>query len=245
MLRQRRGRTEFDLKALKQLAKDFTRSHTASISDNGEYISFRQVGGDYLKNSEAVVDVIGRFVRAMVIAANPQAYRAEYLKKLAGLINQKIQPETPVTAREILDLRDRGVPVLDIYAWQFHDAPLPQVLLEKILDFTRDFGLTGKDITVAPLPMPTNTVMQRFPDIEKTKTRKFGSYRMTPNTLRAAVTMQQPAVLQAIVTKWPPGYYLGAPVIEPGRVPINDPSVSGVVQDISARRKAATRGSPA
>jgi hypothetical protein len=52
-------------------------------------------------------------------------------------------------------------------------------------------------------------------------------------------------VLQALTTKWTPGYYLGVPVIEPGRVPINDPSVAGVVQDIGARRKAVTRGSPA
>jgi hypothetical protein len=68
---------------------------------------------------------------------------------------------------------------------------------------------------------------------------------MAPKTLRAAVIMQQPAVLQAITTSWKPGYYLGVPVIEPGRVPINDPSVAGVVQDIGARLKAATKGSPA
>jgi len=245
MLRQRRGRTEFDLRALKRLAQYSTNSHVASISNNGKYISFRQVGGDYLNNSEAVINVVGRFVRAMVIAANPQAYRAEYLKKLSALMTPKTKPETPITPREILDLRDRGVPVLNIYAWQHHYVPSAQILLEKILDLTRDFGLTGKDITVTPLPMSKNKVMQRFPDVEPTKTIKYGSYRMVPNTLRAAVTMQKPAVLQAIATKWTPGYYLGVPVIEPGRVSINDPSVSGVVQDISARRKAATRGSPA
>ena len=134
--------------------------------------------------------------------------------------------------------------MLNIYAWQHHYIPEAQILLEKILDLTRDFGLTGKDITVTPLPMSKNTVMQRFPDIKPTKTIKFGFYRMTPNTLRAAVTMQQPAVLQAITTSWKPGYYLGVPVIEPGRVPINDPSVAGVVQDISARLKAVNKGSP-
>jgi hypothetical protein len=93
--------------------------------------------------------------------------------------------------------------------------------------------------------MSKNKVIQKFPDVEPTKTIKYGFYRMAPKTLRAAVTMQQPAVLQAIATSWKPGYYLGVPVIEPGRVPINDPSVAGVVQDISARLKAATKGSPA
>jgi hypothetical protein len=244
MLRQRRGRTEFDLKALKQLAKDFTRSHTASISDNGEYISFRQVGGDYLNNSEAVVDVLGRFVRAMVIAANPQAYRAEYLKKLSALTMQKTQPETPITPREILDLRKQGVPALNIYAWQHHYFPSLQDVWENILNLTRDFGLTEKDITLIPLPMSKNTMMKKFPDVELTETIKYGSFRMTPKTLRAAVTMQKPAVLQTLTTKWKPGYYLGVPVIEPARVPINDPSVSGVVQDISARLKAVNKGSP-
>ncbi len=79
-------------KELLQIAKETSDEHTASVSFNGKYVSFRHAGGDYLNQQQAVIDVVGRFVRAMVIAADPNAYRKEYLAKLLKL-TQSDQPQ--------------------------------------------------------------------------------------------------------------------------------------------------------
>ena len=81
--------TKIDLPKLQQIAKDISNDHFASISHNGKYVSFRHAGGDYLKDYTEILNVVGRFVRAMVIAADPNAYRNEYLKAVAKLVGQR------------------------------------------------------------------------------------------------------------------------------------------------------------
>lgn len=70
---------------LQSLAKEISDDHTASISFNGKYVSFRHAGGDYLSNYTQVLNVVGRFVRGMIIASDPTLYRKEYLSKLTKL----------------------------------------------------------------------------------------------------------------------------------------------------------------
>ena len=73
-------------KELLQVAKDISDEHTASVNFNGKYVSFRHAGGDYLNKEDSVINVVGRFVRAMIIASDPNMYRKEYLIKLQKLI---------------------------------------------------------------------------------------------------------------------------------------------------------------
>jgi len=82
-----------DLRKLQQLAREISIDHFSSISYNGHYVSFRHAGGDYLSDHTAIVNVVGRFVRAMVIAADPTAYRQEYLKAVARLLQPKTSQE--------------------------------------------------------------------------------------------------------------------------------------------------------
>ena len=60
--------------------------HTASISNNGKYISFRHAGGDYLNDLGKLEQTIGRFTRALLIATDPNAYTQEYRNKLGKMI---------------------------------------------------------------------------------------------------------------------------------------------------------------
>jgi hypothetical protein len=71
---------------LEKIAKDATESHFASISQGGKYISFRHAGGDYIGQQQEIVNTVGRFIRAMIIASDPNAYRQEYIAKLTKLI---------------------------------------------------------------------------------------------------------------------------------------------------------------
>jgi hypothetical protein len=235
MLSKRQGRTELDFRALKKLAQDSTESHFASISNNGNYISFRHSGGDYLNDSEAIINVMGRFVRAMVIAADPQAYRSEYLKKLTALVARPAKADVKVSPKDILSMRQQGVPVLDIYAWHLVFMPRDRDMLDSILVATRSFRLSRQDFRVQQLRTPQPSVAQKFTDLPPDRTRQwdlFAHFRMIPQTLRAAIVMQQPAFLQAAAQAWKDADKQ-AIVIEPARVPITDTSVSGVAKDIS------------
>jgi len=106
---------------LKKLANRFSSEHTASVSDNGGYISFRHVGGDYLASLDDTANMLGRFVRAMLIAADPNAYRKEYLKKLSQLLGPSIEKIPQADSAEYQRLLTfarniitNGIPVLEV-----------------------------------------------------------------------------------------------------------------------------------
>ena len=109
--------TEIDL--LKKMAQRVTNEHTASISNNGKYISFRHAGGDYLNQTESILNVVGRFVRALVIASDPAAYRNDYLKKVALLVDQTSSPHPDNLASQyklLTDIIKNGAPVYQVTA---------------------------------------------------------------------------------------------------------------------------------
>ena len=103
---------------MKSMAKRISGDHFATVNFNGKYVSFRHAGGDYLNKMDDIVNTVGRFVRAMVIAADPVAYRDEYVGKLVKLM----KPEEGDAGSEKLPLSDiravatKGIPV------QFYDV---------------------------------------------------------------------------------------------------------------------------
>ena len=85
------------IKRLMLAANYFADDHYASISfetnpdtlKKNKYVSFRHAGGDYLNDLPKIKDTIGRFVTAMLIAADPNAHKQEYIKKLSKLVGNK------------------------------------------------------------------------------------------------------------------------------------------------------------
>jgi len=57
---------------------------SVNIKDN--YIEFRSAGGDYLSKKDAIRDTMLRYVRVMALAADPEAEKQEYAKKLYKLM---------------------------------------------------------------------------------------------------------------------------------------------------------------
>lgn len=107
--------------ALKSLASRLSQRHTTSINgENHKYISFRHAGDDYLKQVDDVKNVVGRFIRAMIIASDPESHKQEYLKKLYQLTDQAGRYEPAwdgkqVALRTVQDIRQNGVPILVAY----------------------------------------------------------------------------------------------------------------------------------
>ena len=145
------------IKYLEATAREVTDSHTASISRNRKYISFRHAGDDYLNNLQSTVDVVGRFVRAMVIAATPGAYREEYLKRLAALIEPGREERRAEAGQVVAEpaspalnwVRRNGWPAVTVFAT--NQSMARSVVRDVAPDFGRS-GNTGTWITVKPAP---------------------------------------------------------------------------------------------
>ena len=100
------------MKMLPRIAHNISSNHFASINYNGKYVSFRSAGNDYLNNPEGIINTLGRFVRAMIIASDPTAYKEEYLKKLYQLTY--VPTTTPNAWQAIMKYRETGVPAIRI-----------------------------------------------------------------------------------------------------------------------------------
>ena len=108
--------SELYLELIQKIAKDISNSHVASISsENKKYISFRHTGGDYLTDYQGIVNVVGRFVRAMVIAADPTAYRNEYLAAVAKLAAPAAAARPPSAEKDIARIQQEGLAQAVVY----------------------------------------------------------------------------------------------------------------------------------
>ncbi len=66
------------------------KSRNVTVNKKPGYVEFRVVGNDYLSMADEVRMAVLRFARALTIAADPEAYKEEYAKKLYKLIHRTI-----------------------------------------------------------------------------------------------------------------------------------------------------------
>lgn len=172
-----------DIKALQELVKNHSGAHTASISNNGKYISFRHAGGNYLSDYSGIYNTVGRFIRAMIIASDPNAYANEYKTKLAKLVNDKPELTKASPASSITNyIRTKGLPVIKLYTVVVTKAnKTPQQLVQQ--HYGRKFNIG----TVETNSEEARTVLvSRFKNpakaenIQKTPIEKFCTITILP-----------------------------------------------------------------
>lgn len=90
-----------DFNALsKKLMKEVVNQNkyvSVNIKDN--YIEFRSMGGDYIDELDTVTNMIMRYAAVMSVAADPNAAKEEYAKKLYKLIDRSVRPEYASTVQ--------------------------------------------------------------------------------------------------------------------------------------------------
>ena len=137
--------SELKLEFIQKIAKDISNSHSASISsENKKYISFRHTGGDYLTDYQGIVNVVGRFVRAMVIAADPTAYRNEYLAAVAKLAAPAVSAQSPSAEKDIARIQQEGLAQAVVYL--LRDRPnisFKKVLTQSGMVWTAPLSVAG------------------------------------------------------------------------------------------------------
>lgn len=125
------------LDSVRTIAKNIMRAHSVSISgENKNYISFRAPGGDYLSKYQEVYNVVGRFVRAMQIASDPNAYKNEYYAKIYDLFSEKKTSTATPAQRlrseydKIRALRTQELPAITIIGYLY--TPRKQYTAEEV-----------------------------------------------------------------------------------------------------------------
>ena len=179
--------TTIDIKTLADFANNVSRAHTASISNNGKYISFRHAGGNYLADLQGIKNAVGRFVRAMIIASDPAAYVQEYRTKLAK-ITQDQRPVNPADSSALVNyLRTKGSPVLNVGLAAF-DSKMTTALNY----YLSERRLKQTDVKIVPVAVG-DVVKQEFAAkvktglagmrIDRTIGGRFATYQIVPVTI--------------------------------------------------------------
>lgn len=105
---------------VEEIVSDLVDEHFSSVTYNDTYFSFRHAGGDYLNNLKSVLDTVGRFVRALIIASSPGQYQKEYLTKLYKLRGKGVDDKagsSPIeqARQQIQQLKTEGAQVARVY----------------------------------------------------------------------------------------------------------------------------------
>lgn len=186
---QPKTQTTLDVKSLQRIAQDATGDHTASISNNGKYISFRHAGGDYLQNYTSIFNVVGRFIRAMIIASDPTAYAQEYQTKLAKLAGTSPAASPSTVPTMLQSIRTQGMPVIQLDVMRFGKKRTPLNLAMDAMDgysaiANNSVAVTGGgDTTRSVLAAKARTDYQRKL-IAKASADSFFSIVVVPQNLR-------------------------------------------------------------
>ena len=226
--------SELKLQFIQKIAKDISNSHTASISsENSKYISFRHTGGDYLTDYQGIVNVVGRFVRAMVIAADPTAYRNEYLAAVAKLVAPAVSAQHPSIDKDIARIQQEGLAQAVVYL--LRDRPnisFKNVLTQSGMVWTAPLSVAGpiqpgsKEAKQAFLASTPNWPA-RFKDHPVTE---FARVVVKSNNLQASDYYKQQASRGSISTQ--NGYY----VVKTEIMPATDPHVQQVILQLRKER---------
>lgn len=137
VLGQSQTQSTIKIKALQKIAQDATSAHTASISNNGKYISFRHAGGNYLQDYTSIFNVVGRFIRAMIIASDPSMYAQEYQTKLAKLAGSRPIDAQSNVPNLVQYIRTKGMPVMQLNIMRFGNKRTPLNLAKDAMENDR------------------------------------------------------------------------------------------------------------
>ena len=186
---QPKTQTTLDVKSLQRIAQAATGDHTASISNNGKYISFRHAGGNYLQDYTSVFNVVGRFIRAMIIASDPAMYAQEYQTKLAKLAGTSPAASPSTVPTMLQSIRTQGMPVIQLDVIRFGKKRTPLNLAMDAMDGYS--AIANNNVTVTGVGDATRSVLAaKAPTdyqrklIAKASADSFFSMLIVPQSLR-------------------------------------------------------------
>jgi hypothetical protein len=233
-LGRNKKKDKLDFNKLQAIAKQATGFHTASISDNGKYISFRHAGGNYLADYATIANTVGRFIRAMLIASDPNAYAQEYKTKIAKLMT----PQTTGVSNDLaMSLRQRGLPAFTISLWlkgRTTAANAVKHLLEPLQLKPVEYSIHSSQPNSAQAKQMIVHTMRnetRKAEAERAMSDKFVTVVVAPKDPTAIQHMQQyqERGVSAVDNGWS---ILGYGLVKKSTIPAADPMSKAMVRSL-------------
>jgi hypothetical protein len=228
--------SELKLQFIQKIARDISSTHSASISsENKKYISFRHTGGDYLTDYQGIVNVVGRFVRALIIASDPTAYRNEYLAAVAKLVAPAVAAQNPSAEKDIARIQQEGLAQAVVYLLRDR----PNISFKNVLAKSQMAAQPGSSLSiVGPIEPRSEEAKQAFIAADSRQPARFKDHPVTefarvvlkPNTLSVSDYYKKQASRGMISTY--NGYFI--PKIE--MLPLTDPHVQQVILQMRKER---------
>ena len=241
---QPKTQTTLDVKSLQRIAQAATGDHTASISNNGKYISFRHAGGNYLQDYTSVFNVVGRFIRAMIIASDPAMYAQEYQTKLAKLAGTSPAASPSTVPTMLQSIRTQGMPVIQLDVMRFGKKRTPLNLAMDAMDgysaiANNNVTVTGGgDATRSVLAAKAPTDYQRKL-IAKASADSFFSMLIVPQSLREVEIFSKLQIASNTMTIEKRGSWedSGLALYTKSMLPVTDPRTIAFVKRLWAEHQ--------
>jgi hypothetical protein len=228
--------SELKLQFIQKIARDISSTHSASISsENKKYISFRHTGGDYLTDYQGIVNVVGRFVRALIIASDPTAYRNEYLAAVAKLVAPAVAAQNPSAEKDIARIQQEGLAQAVVYLLRDR----PNISFKNVLAKSRlALGPSSSLSVVGPIEPRSEEAKQAFIAEYPRQPARFKDHPVTefarvvlkPSNLPASDYYKQIASRGMISTD--NGYF----IVKAEMLPPTDPHVQQVILQLRKER---------
>ena len=143
----------------------------------------RHAGGNYLADYSGIYNTVGRFIRAMIIASDPNAYVNEYKTKLAKLVTNKPELTKSSPASSIANyIRTKGLPIIKLYTVSAtRTTKTPQQLVQQ--HYGRKFTIgavennseEARTVLISRFKNPS-----RAADMQRTPAEKFYTITLLP-----------------------------------------------------------------
>ena len=181
-----------------RLAKSMTGDHFSSVNVTPSgYVSFRHAGGDYLNKLDAVLIVLQNFVRAMVIASDPNLAKEEYIKKLQRLVPGTDKQNVPSNIGDTL--KSDGIPMLTYQVVEFkpmNREELIRVVIKNLRKFMAEnmFYVDVRQDNRWAKTWPTNETILRQETIDQIASispDKFYTVTLIPKTYKAVEQIER------------------------------------------------------
>ena len=226
--------SKIDISMLQEIAKDISRDHFSSINWTGKYISFRHSGGDYLSDYNEILNVVGRFVRAMVIASDPDSHRNEYLKAIVKLVNQRQPVNVDRRTSYINDIKQNGLIVKTIEMYLRKES-FENPTIDDFISALEDHNdiLDGVNYSISTPSANSKQILIaksrtggrasiEMSDPEKSSDQQFAHCVVYPLTLDDASEARR-STYSGVNLMWVDGQAVGYSTTTLSSIPANDP----------------------
>ena len=186
---------------------------------------------------QGIVDVVGRFVRAMVIAADPTAYRNEYLAAVAKLVAPAVAAQHSTIDKDIAQIQQEGLAEAVVYL--LRDAP--RISFKNVLAKAQIASAPNSSSNlsvVGPIQPSSEEAKQAFIASDSNRHNRFKDHPVTEfaKVVLKSTNLTASNYYKQIASRGMTSTYNGYFIVKTEMLPPTDPHVQQVILQLRKER---------